>query len=146
PDRDTLALARDAAERLASAGRRAFARGDFGAAASLTARAVRLLDADDAERPALLVDLAEAACECGRFGEAEAALAAAAATSADGRARTMAALGLYRLQIDTDAAIDLDEAEREARRAVEEAEASGDDAAATAAWRLLFHVDVYRCR
>jgi tetratricopeptide (TPR) repeat protein len=66
-DRD---LATHAAERLASAGRRAFGRGDMNAAANLLGRAARLLPADEPARLKLLPDLAEALTEIGEFTEA----------------------------------------------------------------------------
>ena len=64
-------LAARAAERLASAGRRAFGRGDMSAAANLLGRAVALLAADEPARLALMPDLAEALTEIGDFTGAD---------------------------------------------------------------------------
>jgi tetratricopeptide (TPR) repeat protein len=74
----------DAAKRLSSAGRRALARGDMHAAASLLRRAVALLDAENPARWALLPELAEAQIGVADFAAARAVLdeAAAAASNA----------------------------------------------------------------
>ena len=67
------ALGADGASRLASAGRRAFARGDVPAAASLLGRAVGLLE-HDAARLELLPEYGEALLQVGRFEDAETTL------------------------------------------------------------------------
>jgi class 3 adenylate cyclase/tetratricopeptide (TPR) repeat protein len=67
-------LGRRAAERLASAGRRAFGRADMRAARDLLGRAVELLPEGDSARLELLPDLAEAFVETGDFPSAEACL------------------------------------------------------------------------
>ncbi|HXF72859.1 MAG TPA: adenylate/guanylate cyclase domain-containing protein, partial [Actinomycetota bacterium] len=59
-------LGRRAARHLASAARRAFARGDAGAAANLLARAVDLLGPDDPEHLRLLPEVGHALVEAGR--------------------------------------------------------------------------------
>jgi class 3 adenylate cyclase/tetratricopeptide (TPR) repeat protein len=66
-----LELGRRGAARLSAAGRRAFARGDMGAAANLLRRAHGLLPERDAARLELLSDLAEAMTEIGEFAWAE---------------------------------------------------------------------------
>ncbi len=63
-------LASRAANRLASAGRRAFGRGDMSAAANLLGRAALLLPADDPVRLNLMPDLAEALMEEGDLSQA----------------------------------------------------------------------------
>ena len=73
-DEKGLALGADGSRRLASAGRRAFARGDTPAAANLLGRAVSLLLEDDQRRLELLPDYGEALLQVGRFEEAEAAV------------------------------------------------------------------------
>ena len=73
-DEKGLALGADGSRRLASAGRRAFARGDTPAAANLLGRAVSLLLEDDQRRLELLPDYGEALLQVGRFEEAEAVL------------------------------------------------------------------------
>ena len=139
------AVAKAAAERLAAAAGRAFGRSNFTASASLLSRAVALLPADDAGRQAMLVDLGEAARECGRYRDAETALSEAAASGGDPRARRLAGIALFRLGLDTDARIDLAAAEAEGRHVAEAAEREKDDVTAAAAWRLLWHVNAYRC-
>jgi class 3 adenylate cyclase/tetratricopeptide (TPR) repeat protein len=56
-DKGALALAKRATDRLASAGRRALARGDFPAAAGLLGRALLLVRPDDPHRGELLTEL-----------------------------------------------------------------------------------------
>jgi tetratricopeptide (TPR) repeat protein len=65
----------DAARRLASAGRRAFARGDVPAAANLFGRAAAVLPEDARERLELLPEHGEALLQLGQFEQAEAVLA-----------------------------------------------------------------------
>ena len=90
------ALRSRASERLGSAGRRALARGDMSAAASLLRRAALL--AEGAERAALLADLGEALTELGLFDEAnEALITAAEAASQAGDGRLGAKAELTRL-------------------------------------------------
>ena len=69
-DEAGAAIGRDGARRLASAGRRAFARGDMHAAANLYRRAIALLDRLDARRAELLPPFAEVLMELGDFAEA----------------------------------------------------------------------------
>jgi tetratricopeptide (TPR) repeat protein len=64
------AIGRDASRRLASAGRRAFARGDLRAAENLLRRALGTLIDDDPARTPLLPELAEVLLELGQFREA----------------------------------------------------------------------------
>ena len=68
------AIGEDGARRLASAGRRAFARGDVPAAANLLGRAAALLPTDHPERLRLLPEHGEALLMTGRFDEATAVL------------------------------------------------------------------------
>jgi class 3 adenylate cyclase/tetratricopeptide (TPR) repeat protein len=67
-------IGEDASRRLASAGRRAFARGDIPGAASLLGRAAGLLPTDDPERLRLLPEHGEALLLTGRYDEASAVL------------------------------------------------------------------------
>ena len=71
---DGRALARRAALHLASAGHRAFARGDMPAAASLLMRAAALLDKVEKARVRLLMDAGEALTEVGELEQAAAVL------------------------------------------------------------------------
>lgn len=73
-DETGAAFGRDGATRLGSAARRALARGDMHAAASLFRRAAALLPVEDAQRLDLLRDLAEAFTGLGRFADARATL------------------------------------------------------------------------
>jgi class 3 adenylate cyclase/tetratricopeptide (TPR) repeat protein len=68
------AIGENGARRLASAGRRAFARGDIPGAASLLGRAAAILPADHRERLGVLPDYGEALLMTGRFEDAIAVL------------------------------------------------------------------------
>ena len=70
-DDEAVALGRKASVRLASAGRRAMARGDFPAAANLLDRASRVLDEGELDRSRLLVSAGEAYLEIGEFTTAD---------------------------------------------------------------------------
>ena len=78
-DEHGVAVGIDASRRLASAGRRAMARGDMPAAASLLRRAASLVPEDHSTRPRLLRDAGEALMEVGDFSGAEQALNASKA-------------------------------------------------------------------
>src|SRR5438105_604150 len=143
-------LGRRAAERLASAGRRAFGRGDMSAAASLLERAVALAPADDSARLALLPLLGEALIDAGDFTRAEAVLdEALTRAEAAGDERLAAEARLSRLLVrffGADPASWAEEVERETARAIPVFEAAGDDAALAKAWRLLASVHGRACR
>ena len=64
-------IGRDASRRLASAGRRSFARGDAHAAENLFRRAIALLKEDDPIRLPLLPQRAEVMLELGKFADAK---------------------------------------------------------------------------
>ncbi len=76
-DERGLAIAARAAARLGAAGRRAFARGDTPAAASLLSRAKKLLSERDPTRVELLSELGAVLTETGDWLEAEASLSEA---------------------------------------------------------------------
>jgi class 3 adenylate cyclase/tetratricopeptide (TPR) repeat protein len=87
-----------ASERLAAAGRRAMTRGDMPAAVSLLSRASATLPDEDERRIALLIDLAEALTEVGRFADAKVELdAAESAATAAGTSRLVFRARLVRL-------------------------------------------------
>jgi class 3 adenylate cyclase/tetratricopeptide (TPR) repeat protein len=90
-DDDGAAIGRDGARRLASAGRRAFGRGDTHAAASLLRRAIGLLSEDDPARVPLLPELGEVLIELGNFPEARTVLAEAKALAERNKNRRIAA-------------------------------------------------------
>ncbi len=93
-------VGRDASRRLASAGRRALARGDVPAAVTLLRRAAATLDPESAEQLAVLPDLGEALTEHGDFAEAAGVLDAAMATAAvSGEQRLGAHARLMRLYV-----------------------------------------------
>jgi class 3 adenylate cyclase/tetratricopeptide (TPR) repeat protein len=71
PDDRIREIGTRGARHLGSAGRRAMARGDIPAAASLLRRAAFLLGADDPDRPQLLVEAAEVLMEQGMFSESD---------------------------------------------------------------------------
>ena len=72
-DDDAAALAERAARRLGAAGRRAWNRGDVGAAANLLGRATALLPANSSEQIELVPDLVESLAEGASVAEARAA-------------------------------------------------------------------------
>jgi tetratricopeptide (TPR) repeat protein len=73
-DEKGQALGADGSRRLASAGHRAFGRGDVPAAVNLLGRAIALLPEDDPARLELLPDYGEALLQVGRFEESGAIL------------------------------------------------------------------------
>jgi tetratricopeptide (TPR) repeat protein len=140
-DDDGRAIGVDGSNRLASAGRRAFARGDMSAAAGLLRRAAALRAVDDAGRPGLRTELGEVLMEVGDFEEARAVLDATIADAARaGNARVQAAATLLRMRVRLFSAEPgdwTDEALRTAREAIplfERADAPGELARA---WRLI---------
>ena len=140
-DLHARALALDGARRLASAGRRAFARGDAPAATNLLGRAVSLLAEDEPSRLELLSDYAEALLQVGRFQEAEEALETAIALAEEtGIARAKAHASLVRLLVRLRAGDPegwRDEAAVTIAEAMAVFEESGDHAGLAKGWRLL---------
>jgi tetratricopeptide (TPR) repeat protein len=99
-DEAGAAIGRDGADRLSSAGRRAFARGDMHAAATLFRRAVDLLAKQDHVRLALLPELGETLLELGDFADARAVLDEAVTEAARvGDARLKATSQLLRMRV-----------------------------------------------
>jgi class 3 adenylate cyclase/tetratricopeptide (TPR) repeat protein len=139
-----------AGERLSSAGRRAFARGDMPAAANLLRRAADLYRADGERRLELLPLLGEAFMEIGEFAWAQLqldeAVEAVALRDDNGRKADVALTRLLVLHHVTD---DLDrwraDVVREVKLVVPEAERSGDHALLAKAWRLLGFVHASIC-
>jgi tetratricopeptide (TPR) repeat protein len=131
-----------AATLLASAGRRAFGRGDMPAAANLLRRAVALLPEDDEERLALLPPLGEAFMETGEFPWAEVYLQEAVETSNrlgfDGlHSDAVLTRLLVAHHVTEDLAGWRGEVEREVARIIPGAEREQDHALLAKAWRLL---------
>jgi predicted ATPase len=149
PDDHGRDLAVRAAGRLASAGRRAFARADMSAAANLLRRAVMLLPAEDPTRLALLPQLAEALMEIGEFPWALLFLDEAADLTA-GDLRLEADLALTRLLVRHHVEQNLEqwraEVAREAERLIPLLQEQRADAELAKAWRLLGFVHGSVCR
>ena len=104
-DEQGLKLARQAAERLADSGRRAFVRGDMPAAVQLLERAAALHPAEDPQRLRLLPSLGRALTEQGEWERADALLSeAVAAGRAAGEhgAAADAAVALTFVRLHTD--------------------------------------------
>ena len=101
-DDEAVALGRSGLARLASAGRRALARGDFPAAANLLDRASRVLDEGELERTRLLVSAGEAYLEIGEFTTADDLLGRASSEAqsiGDGPVATTADLVRFQLAV-----------------------------------------------
>ena len=143
-------LGKDGSRRLASAGRRAFERGDVTAAVNLVSRAVELLPDDDVDRLELLPDHGEALLQAGRFAEAKTVLdetIAAAERAGLGGLRAKAVLVRLLVQLRVEAPANWHEQVlREAADAIEIFEQAGDEAGLTKAWRLLTWAHGTACR
>jgi predicted ATPase/class 3 adenylate cyclase len=143
-DAQVAALGARAADKLAAAGQRAFARGDLPAAVNLLGRAIAVLPANDPTRLALISDLAEATMETGEFeraveilSEAEDPAAAEVNPPAAARAR------LIHLLVDFYAGTDEDWSKRvsdETTRALSIFERTADEQGLATAWRLRYAV------
>jgi class 3 adenylate cyclase/tetratricopeptide (TPR) repeat protein len=99
-DAEARSVGERAAEKLASAGRRAFERGDMPAASSLLRRAIDLLPARDPRRLELIPDLAESFVPLSRFEDAAPILEAGeteATEASDERAASR--IGIARLLV-----------------------------------------------
>ena len=140
-DARSVAVGRRAADKLGSAGRRAFGRGDAPAAANLLRRATSTVPTDDPWRTELLPDLAEALTEQGDFAGARAVLDEAAGIAdrlADERLRarvrlTQMHVGFYAGGLTGG----IDRAVAEVEGIVAVLEAAGDPSGLARAWRLL---------
>ena len=131
-----------AAERLGSAGRRAFASGDANAAAQLLERAVCLLPDEARVRLGLTPLLAEALLEAGEFTRAETLLAeATAAANACGDEIVAADIQLTGLLVRHRSSDNLEawraEVERETNRIIPQLESESAAAVLAKAWRLV---------
>jgi class 3 adenylate cyclase/tetratricopeptide (TPR) repeat protein len=141
----TRALGERAAAMLGSAGRRAAARGDTPAAASLLKRAAALLPPGE-QRAEVLVDLGMTEMRRGEFGRPARDSLEEAVASGDERIRLRAGIELAFLQM----LVDPKHATRRMRQVAEESipalEALGDDIGQARAWWLRSEVDVVACR
>jgi len=141
------ALAGRAAGHLASAGRRAYQRGDMPAAVSLLGRAAELLPADDRTRPGVLTDLGAALTDVGELGRATDVFAEAveaAAGSGDRRLEWHARVQSAWVRGSQDPSRDWKPLLTETEQAIEVFEELGDDAGLAKAWIFLaeFHNDL----
>src|SRR6266511_1490368 len=139
-DAKARTLAMRASSQLSIAGRRALARGDMPAAASLLDRAIDLLPTSDAMRLPLVTELAEALVEMGRFGQADQRLAAAI-DDAHAAEERIAELNLRLARLVVRRSLDRTDwaalAMREATDAIPTFEAADDHAGLARAWRIL---------
>jgi DNA-binding SARP family transcriptional activator len=139
-DESVQTLARRAAELLADAGRRAYARHDVPAAVSLLTRAVGLLEEPDPARLELLPDLGEAVRESGDYPRGELVLAEAidaAAAAGDRALEAYARLIRLRMRVQTHADLGTGGLLVEAQRAIDAFEEFGDERSLGKAWELL---------
>lgn len=138
-------LARRASVPLASAGRRAFARGDMPAAVNMLSRAVSLGPRDDPRRLALLPELAFALLEIGELGRTRDTIdemREAATASADRRLQAHALILDLWVRFLAEPEGWADEAYREAMRAMSIFEEENDERGLAKGWSLvgLFHL------
>ena len=149
-DEHAIAVGAEASKRLASAGRRAFVRGDMNAAANLLLRATSPLPPHDPLRLALFPDLGEALMQLGEFEQAGSLLEDAVATAELAGEPTLAANASLVRQFVRLLAGDTDGWTDEATRAAEEAialcEEEGDDVGLARASRVLAWIDGNACR
>jgi class 3 adenylate cyclase/tetratricopeptide (TPR) repeat protein len=142
-------LARHAGERLASAGHRAFARGDVPAALNLLNRAVSLLDAAGATRPDVLHDLGVVVYESGDLAGADLILTRAidaADTLGDARLGARALVERAALRQWIDPSLDVDDLLQTTNRAIPVLEESSDELGLSQAWRRVAQAYWWRCR
>ena len=139
-DEHGRAIGEDGARRLASAGRRAFDRGDLPAAVTLLGRAAALLPEDHPERIRLLPEHGEALLMTGRFDEAGEALEEAISRTSVApapAARASLVRLLVRLRTGDADGWQRDAVERAIAEAIDVFEAERDEAGLAMAWRLL---------
>lgn len=138
------ALAHRAAQRLGSAGQRAFARSDPAAATKLLERASELLAERDPWRLELMVDLAIALHELGDVADAERVIAAVTehADASDERGITARAL-LVRSSLELFAGSSANAQRASTVEAVRTLEDAGDELGLARAWMLMAELDTY---
>jgi class 3 adenylate cyclase/tetratricopeptide (TPR) repeat protein len=142
-------LAVRAAERLASSGRRAFARGDLPGATSLLPRALDLLPDDHPSRALVLADLGQSLLDDGDLARAEKILdiaGRAAETSGDRRAGARARLSRLWHLLHTSPEGQTVAIQRGVEELVPILEDEGDERGVVQAIDLLVEVDWMACR
>jgi predicted ATPase/class 3 adenylate cyclase len=138
-----------AAAHLATAGRRALARGDIAAAVTLLERSVSLLPAGAPTRAALLPDLSESLMETGELARANELIAEAitsAEAAGDGGLRSHATIVRLSLMESTDPKGLSEVALAELERVIPVFEDLGDDLGLARAWHLTADVHWTRAR
>jgi predicted ATPase/DNA-binding SARP family transcriptional activator len=133
------ALAREAAERLGSAGRRAFVRSDAPAGANLIARAAALLPPDDPLRVELVPNVRVVQGLGGDMGWADRVLTEAVEAAATTGNRQLAARALVQrglLRLFTESNVTADELIDAADRSIAVFDELGDELGLARAWRL----------
>jgi class 3 adenylate cyclase/tetratricopeptide (TPR) repeat protein len=148
-DDRAIAIGRRGSGYLASAGRRAFARGDMPAAAGLLRRAASLLPPADDEAPRLLLQAGEAMIEVGDFELAGKVLDELVEKAEAAEARTLEAnarLVRLNLHLSTESEGIERQVEAEVERALPVLENLGDHEGQARAWRLLTLAHWEACR
>jgi hypothetical protein len=130
------ALAREAAQRLGAAGKRAFLRKDPSAAVSLISRAVALLPADDPSRVGLVPNVRAMQGLGGDLGWAQTVLSDAI-SAGDERLAAHATVQSAFLRLFRDPEITTDELIEVGERAIRVFEKLGDELGLARAWRLI---------
>jgi tetratricopeptide (TPR) repeat protein len=142
-------LGRAAADHLAAAGRRAFARSDMPAAANLLGRTVDLLVPGDPLRLASMPSLGNALAAMGRMREAGDLLTRAvdeARTAGDRRAELGADVELQLLHLMTDTTVGGAGGRREGERLLAALEGTGEDRTIAKAWNVIGFAELYAGR
>jgi tetratricopeptide (TPR) repeat protein len=148
-DEPGRSLARRAAERLASAGRRAVGRGDVPAALNLLDRAVSLFEAAGERRPDVLHDLGVVVYESGDLAGADGILSKAiedADALGDSRLGARARVERAALRQWTDPSLDVDDLLQVTEAAIPVLEESGDELGLSQAWRRVAQAYWWQCR
>jgi class 3 adenylate cyclase len=144
-DDEGKGIGADAARRLSNAGRRAYARGDLHAAASLMRRASDLMEAHDPERLSLQPDLAEVLMELGQFDEAKVVTTSAAEAADeifDDRLAAHALITRHLIgRLTGTSEVPGQTVLSETHDAIAVFERDGDHVALARAWRLVFVVE-----
>jgi DNA-binding SARP family transcriptional activator len=150
-DEHSRELARRAAERLGSAGRRASAVGDMPTALRLLTRAEALLaeeDPRDRVRLELILDLVDALRETGDFRRARTVLeevVSAVSASGDAVLSSIAVVHGAQLDLQTNPEMKVDSILRMADAAIAVFEQAGEERHLPVAWRLRGNAQWFRC-
>ena len=148
-DAQALETAARAAELLTVAGRRAFARGDMTAAASLLRRSAALLESDPPRRLELLPELGRALRFSGDGAGAAEVLRSAveeAAASGDRRLEQLSRVEQALLRLNTDPDVATEDTIAVAERALAAFSELGDEGGLARAWSLVGHANWLLCR